>query len=219
MTSLPYVIVIVTLSCLVALFFWQRARARQRTEALERLASEMGFAFEPEADLDQLRALGDLPLYGHGRARHARNALTGRVDHDEIKVFDYQYTTGGGRDQQTWRQTVVLFPGSAHALPDFVLAPENVLHRIGQLFGYQDIDFDSSPAFSRLYLLRGPDETAIRSAFDVSALAFFAERPGWSVEARSGSVCVYRAHRLCAADQLRALVDDARAVLRALRRE
>lgn len=219
MTLLPYALIIVTILGIVALVLWQRAQARQRTEALARLASEMGFAFEPEADLDQLRALGDMPLYSRGRARHARNVMTGRIDRDELEVFDYHYTTGGGKNQQTWKQTVVLFPGSAHALPDFVLAPENVLHRIGHLFGYQDIDFESSPEFSRHYLLRGSDEMAIRSAFSVDALAFFAQRPGWGVEARSGSVCVYRAGRLCGADEIRTLLDDALAVLRALRPE
>jgi len=40
-------------------------------------------------------------------------------------------------------------------LPFFELKPENTFHKIGQVFGYQDIDFEAFPNFSKGYLLRG----------------------------------------------------------------
>ncbi|HEX7485568.1 MAG TPA: hypothetical protein VF332_05410 [Vicinamibacterales bacterium] len=195
-----------------------RRKARQRTEALERVCYEMGFTFEAVGDLDMLKTLGDLPLYRRGHSIRARNMMSGRVGDDEVKVLDFRYTTGGGEHQQTVVQTVAVFPRGARGLPDLQLAPENVFHRIGQVFGYQDIDFESDPEFSKRYLVRGPDETAIRAALHADALSFFAEHEGWTVEVRSETVGTYRAGKRCAAEGIPTFLDEAYTILRHLRR-
>jgi len=58
--------------------------------------------------------------------------------------------------------------------------------------GYQDIDFEISPGFSKKYLLRGPDDAAIRSVFTSRALIFFESEPGLCVEADGRKLIVYR---------------------------
>ena len=131
-------------------------------------------------------------------------------------MFDYQYQTGGGESSRTWRQTVALYPGGGRGLPDFVLAPENVLHKIGQLLGYQDIDFEESPGFSSAYLLRGPDEAAIRAAFTMAVRAFFEQTRGWNVEVQAGNVAVYRTGKRTKPEELGLFLQDTGAVLRAL---
>ena len=178
----------------------------------------MGLNFEGEGDLDQIRALGDLPLYGHGHSRHVKNAMTGRSGTDQVWVFDYQYTTGGGKESHTWNQTIALYPGGGRNLPDFVLAPENVFHKIGQAFGYQDIDFDSNPTFSSRYLLRGPDEAAIRAVFRPEALAFFESQPSWTVQVKAGHVAVYRAGKRAKPEDLPTFAEQTRSIVRTLTR-
>ena len=101
-------------------------------------------------------------------------------------------------------------------LADFVLAPENVFHRIGGLFGYQDIDFEESPEFSSRYLLRGADETAIRGAFGSDRLAFFGGEAGWTVESRGGHIGVYRSGKRCKPDDLHDFLMRAERVWQAL---
>ncbi len=195
----------------------QRRAERRRLEAMQQAATALGMSFQAEGDLDQLRALGDLPLYGHGHSKKATNVLEGRAGDEQVRLFDYQYTTGGGKDSHTWHQTVAVYSGAAHGLPDFVLSPENILHKVGQLLGYQDIDFDSSPAFSNRYLLRGPDEDAIRAAFSIETRSFFEQQPGWTAEVRDGTVAVYRSGKPVKPEDLAAYVEETRAVLRALR--
>ena len=218
MTYIPWLFGVALVALVAGMIVFTRARARRRAEALERVCVGMGFAFEPKGDLDQLKALGDLPLFNHGGSRRARNIMTGRVAEDAVKVIDYQYTTGGGEHRKTVTQTIALFPGGAHASPDLQLSPQNVFHKIGKAFGYQDIDFESNREFSSRYLLRGRDETAIRAALHPDTLDFFAQQPGWSVEVRSGSVVVYRAKRQYQPDTVSAFLEEAHAVLRALRR-
>jgi hypothetical protein len=191
---------------------------KQRTEALAAAAQAMGFAFEPVGDLDVMKGFGDLPLYNRGHSKRVSNVMSGKAGERELKLFDYRYTTGGGKNSHTFSQTVALFPQGAAGLPDFVLAPENILHKIGQMFGYQDIDFDSSPDFSSHYLLRGPDEMAIRSAFGAAALAYFGQERGWHVELAGGNIGIYRSGKRCKPEELAAFRDEVSAVLRALGR-
>ena len=199
-----------------ALVLLVRRAERARTEALQQASLGLGLSFAAEGDLEQIKAVADLPLFGHGHSRHVTNVMIGRTGSADVTVFDYQYTTGGGKESHTWRQTVVLYPGGARGLPDFVLAPENVFHKLGQMFGYQDIDFDSSPLFSARYLLRGPDEAAIRSAFTDEVRGFLEQEQGWTVEVRAGSVGIYRAGKRVKPEELFSRLEQSRAVLRAL---
>jgi len=198
------------------LFLIQRRAQKRRTEALRAACDSMGFAFEEKGDVAEVRSRADLPLFDRGHTRRVTNVMTGRVGDQEVKLFDYQYTTGGGKESHTSRQTVVLFPGGGPRLPDFVLAPENVLHKIGQAFGHQDIDFDSNPVFSSRYLLRGRDDYAIRSAFSPDTLSFFEEHQGWHVEVQGGTVGIYRAGKRCAPENVTMFLEESRAVLHAL---
>lgn len=215
-TLIPFIAIAAVLALIGGIFVVSKRLEQQRTEALAAASQAMGFTFEPAGDLDALKALGDLPLYGHGHSKRVRNVMSGQAGEHDLKLFDYRYTTGGGKNSHTFAQTVALFPQGGQGLPAFLLAPENILHKIGQVFGYQDIDFDSSPEFSSHYLLRGPDEMAIRSAFGADALAYFGQERGWHVESAGGSVCVYRSDKKCKPEDLRTFLDQARAVLRAV---
>ena len=219
MSSLvPWLIGLGLMALLVVVIVVSRRKERERTEAMERVCIEMGFVFEPQADIDLLTSLGDLPLYKRGHSRRAKNMMTGRVGDDAVKVVNFQYTTGGGQHQHTSKQTVAVFPQVTRSLPDLQLAPENVFHKLGQVFGYQDIDFESNPDFSGRYLVRGPDETAIRAALYPETLSFFAEHEGWTVEIRSGTVGIYRAGQRSKPEDVRTFLEEAREVLRSLRR-
>ncbi len=168
---------------------------RQRTESLKRVAETTGLTFEPKADLNAVRSLGDVQLYARGHSRRVTNLMTGRLDGQQVAVFDYRYTTGAGKSQHTTTQTVVVLPSAKSSLPDFQMAPENPLTRIAEVFGYQDIDIESSPDFSRLYVVRGADEAAIRAALYPGATSYFAGHDGWTVEVKSGTVAIYRANK------------------------
>ena len=215
---LPFVLVPAILALIGGIYVVSMQMEKARTDGLIAAAQAMGFTFEPQGDLELMRGFGDLPLYGHGHAKKVKNVMTGKAGERDLKLFDYRYTTGGGKDSHTWTQTVALFPRGAQGLPDFVLAPENILHKIGKIFGYQDIDFDSSPDFSSHYLLRGPDEMAIRSAFGAEALMYFGQERGWHVEVAGGNVGIYRSDKRCKPEELRAFLEQASAVLRALGR-
>jgi len=194
---------------------------KKRTAALFDVATRMGFTFEAKVAKEALPTLGPFHLFKRGRNHKARNLMRGRSEGADAIVLDYQYTTGGGKNSHTHVQTVVLYPGigTEARLPEFTLGPEHWWDRIGQVFGYQDIDFESSPEFSDRYLLRGPDESAIRAAFGSNVLGFFAQNQGWSVESAGGSLAVYRAGRRPKPEEMQPFIAETAAVRRALVRE
>ena len=218
MNAWLWLLIPVGLAAMAGLVLANRRRERKRTEELEYLATSMNYAFEPIGNLESLRAAGELPLFKHGHSRRARNVMTPRAGVEGPMVLDYQYTTGSGKNQHTSVQSIALFQRGGPSMPDLVLAPENVFHKVGQLFGYKDIDFDSAPEFSAHYLLRGPDEAAIRSAFFPETLSFFAEHAGWTVEVQSGTVAVYRAGKRSKPADVRTFIEDVKGVLAALRK-
>ena len=192
---------------------------RKRAEELAAVGQAMGFTFEPDGDLEVMKGFGDLPLYGHGHSKRVKCVMTGQAGERDVKLFDYKYTTGSGKNSHTWSQTVALFPRAAEGLPDLLLSPENIFHKIGAVFGYQDIDFDTSPDFSSHYLLRGPDEMAIRSVFGADALNFFGQQRGWHVEIAGGNVGIYRSDKRCKPEDLRTYLEETQSVLRVLARD
>ena len=172
---------------------------KKRTEAMAQAATAMRFAFEETADYE---TLGTFPLFERGRARKAKNVMRGETAGHPVVVTDYSYTISSGKNSHTYSQTVVIFERAAERLPDFELGPENFLHRIGQVFGYQDIDFEGDEEFSKTFLLRGENEDGIRRVFTPAVLAACRNHPDWSVQVRGGRMAVFRAGKRCKPEEV-----------------
>jgi hypothetical protein len=171
------------------------------------VADQLGLPFYPGGD-HLLPALAHFKLFSQGSARHIKNLLHGVTDDVEVGIFDYQYTTGGGQHSQTFFQSVVAFRSPRLNLPDFALRPENVFHRIGQVLGYQDIDFESRPDFSKAFLLRGSDEARIREVFDDEVLEFFEGTTGVCVEGGGDQLIYCRSSKKVEPANTRSFMDD-----------
>jgi hypothetical protein len=169
---------------------------KKRNAAMETVARTMGFSYIEKCSDAELGSLaGNMPLFNRGHSRKGKRLLTGRIADRDCHIMDYQYITGGGKSSHTHMQTIVLLDQTGTKLPDFTLSPENVLHRLAEMFGYQDIDFESHPDFSKHYLLRGKDEAAIRQAFTLDVLSLMGATTGWHVEACDGRLAIYREGR------------------------
>jgi hypothetical protein len=166
---------------------------KKRNAAMQIVAQTMGFSYEEACDGDSLALLGgDLPVFQRGHSKKAKRVMRGKLADRDVTLCDYTYTTGGGKSSHTHRQTLLLFTDGARGMPDFALSPENVFHRLAEIFGYQDIDFDQYPEFSKRYLLRGEDEAGIRRVFTSEALAFLGGTTGWCVQTRGGRLAIFR---------------------------
>lgn len=167
---------------------------RKRTQDLKALATSLKFSFSA-ADNGVLGKMGIFPLFAQGRSQKASNIMQGRANDIDVIIMDYQYTTGSGKNSHTWRQTVIAIRSPLLNLPSFTLRPENVFHKIGAVFGYQDIDFASHSAFSKRYLLQGDDENAVRALFTDALLSHYDQSKGLSTESDGDMFIFYRASK------------------------
>ena len=127
----------------------------------------------------------------------------------KISIFDYRFTTGSGKNSTTHSQTIIALQSQQLRCPEFTMRPEVFFDKIGSAMGFQDLDFDSHPQFSKLFVLKGPDEAAIRSFFTPTVLEFFEGQSKISLEASDDTMFFYRNRTLRKPEELKDLLSQA----------
>jgi len=202
----PAVLVLVSFALLIGVYIllviYNNKKEKERTQALQQAAGRLALSFTPATEMTVIPGLDGFPLFGEGHGKKIRNFMYGEAQGVKTAVFDYVYTTGNGKSSQTYYQTVVYLEPANLSLPAFSLRPENFMHKMLSALGYQDIDFGQRPGFSSQYILRGPDELAIRQAFNDRALAWFESYPNTSVDAAGNQFFVFRAGYRCGPSEI-----------------
>ena len=205
--AIPIILGVLLVIALAVYYNWRTAKKRR--EAMQELANDLGFTFHLKDDTVLQSWFEGFHLFSQGRSRKLFNILRGKTQELDLAIFDYRYTTGRGKNQQTHSLTVLCFNSANLQLPAFVMRPESFWHRIGMaLLGGQDIDFDTHPDFSKMFLLRGKDEVAIRETFNVDVLEHFEQFPGISVEGEENLLIYYRNGTKVAADKIRPFMEE-----------
>lgn len=193
----------------IVLIFIMQAGARKRAKAVESAAISMGFTYEGDGkNLSGQIGKAPVHLFSMGHSKVINNVLRGPSG---LVIFDYQYTTGGGRYSNTQYQTVAAFTYPAASIPTFQLGPEHWYHKVGNIVGFQLIRFDSNPSFTKRFLLRGPNESAIRSFFVPPLLSYFEslpEKPSWCIEATGPLLLLYVSGHRAKPEMLRDFADS-----------
>lgn len=181
-TATSVVIVGIISALVVAAIFASMALDRRRTRALGEAARGAGCTFDADATFFVRQGPGSLPLFQRGHSHRFTN-LVQPHDDANLALFELRYSTGGGEDESSADQ-VVFAVRRRGEWPTFELRPEGFFQRVGQaLLNMTDFDFPEHPIFSKRYVLRGPDEEAVRSLFQPDVIAFFESEPGWFIEA------------------------------------
>jgi hypothetical protein len=192
--------VIIVMAVLV--FLYSRASSRKRAEALKTQSQIMDFSYRERVEKGETEITYQMPLFLQGHSRRTYNIMSGNYNHMPVTLADYQYITGSGKNSSTHKQTFFIIQSPKIKLPVFKLQPENVLHKIGNLFGQHDIDFENYPQFSKQYHLKGQDETVIRALFSDSLINYFEGHPGLTVEANDSNFLFYRGSKLIQPEKL-----------------
>ncbi|RMH16069.1 MAG: hypothetical protein D6696_19060 [Acidobacteria bacterium] len=210
--------VVVSILMLVAIVAVTRRRLEgKRSAAMSQAAIRLGLSYAADDDGLEDEAFAQLPLFQKGRGRRFSHVCRRRDADAELTLFDYRYTVGGGQHSATYQQTVAAFHLPGVELPAFVMSPESVFHRLGELFGMQDIDFESSEEFSKRYLLKGADESAIRRLFEPPIRRYFAQHAGWSVEGAGEELIVYRSGKRVRPEELTTFLPETTRIARLFR--
>ncbi len=189
----PQILIILVLVTIAAIIYLVVRAEKKRTENLKNQAHMMGLSFSEKTPDDFLSSLSEFKLFSKGRSKKAYNLINGSAQGIPYSIFDYKYTVGAGKSSQTPMQTVFFAKKESLKLPKFSMAPEYFYHKIGDLLGSKDIDFTNKPIFSKKYILKGDDDTAIRNTFKEEILSFFErKKEKIAIEANSNKMIIYR---------------------------
>jgi hypothetical protein len=182
---------------------------KKRTRELREVALANGFQFIETSPPDFILPR-EMKIFERGYGRRTKNILHGEHNQRNWTIFEYQYQVGAGKSSQRYLQTVFL---TSTDLPRFYLTTENLWHKLAAMVGYNDVDFESFPTFSKRYYLKSPDER-IRSAFSTDVLTFFEREPiRHTIESQDHSLALYRPNvRLRSRELMQALSDVERIV-------
>ncbi len=206
---IPFLIFGVVITLVIGGVIWSHFAEKKRREQLAEAATEMGLSFFPDGNSDLLMQLQSFKLFNRGRAKKMRNLIQGDSGEVKIAIFDYQFTTGSGKNSHTHRMSLAVLQSNQLKCPDFTMRPEGMFDKIGSAMGYQDIDFETHPEYSKLFVLQSSDEDAVRNFFKPSLLEFFEAKKGVSVEAQPGMMFFQRPGRRVKAEQLKDLLGEA----------
>ena len=162
---MPFLIVAVLAIAVIGAIYGV-IRARKRLEGLFELAQRLGLNFSAAEDCGLADRYGFLKQLAQGENRYARNVLSGTWQQNQVLAFDFHYETytqskSGRQTHHHWFSFFILtLPGF---FPDLTIRHENFLTKVAEVFGYQDIKFESAE-FSKTFCVRSPDK---KFAYDV----------------------------------------------------
>jgi hypothetical protein len=136
---------------------------RRRREGLFELAQQLNLNFDAEKDYGMADRFSFLGQLEHGENRYASNVISGNYQQDKILAFDYHYSTGSGKNRQEHNLSFFILIVQGGLFPQITIRPEGFFDRVAEVFGSQDIKFESAE-FSRTFCVRSPDK---KFAYDV----------------------------------------------------
>ncbi len=153
------VVIVAAIALIVAIFAYLAAEKRRKE--LAAFAFGMGLDFTASPSDVHFKYESFTP-FGSGHSRRSKNLIHGRRNQLGWELFDYRYTTGSGKNQQTHHYGIVAAQVSL-AFPVMRIRPEGFFDKIAAVVGFDDIDFESD-AFSRKYHVKCGDR---KEAYDL----------------------------------------------------
>ena len=162
---MPIVFVAVFILVIISVVYGA-IQARKRREELFELAQRLDLNFDAGQDFGIPGSFGFLKQLDQGDNRYATNVLSGTYQQNKILAFDYHYEIeihdkNGAHKQDHWFSFFILTLPAF--FPDLTIRRENFFTKVAEVFGCQDIKFESAE-FSKTFCVRSPDK---KFAYDV----------------------------------------------------
>jgi hypothetical protein len=167
---------------------------KKRCQDMELVAKQLNLDFFPTGNDSIAPMLSNLEFFMYGERCNVRNLMHGQVRRNgnpvTVAIFDYSYDICQRRstefsfndnsvsinntdDTETFSQTVLVFYDELLNLPGFSLRPEHLWDKLANVIGYEDINFDRFPGFSKAYRLQSDRVHEIRDLFQPNLIKFY----------------------------------------------
>jgi hypothetical protein len=212
--ALPFVLIVAVIA--IAGYFGYRSwqAEQKRRELLMMWATNSGFSYVVEDD--SWCARWNATPFGEGDHRKARNVITGTHKDRTFVAFDYTYEThssnGKGGQTTTTHHYVVTSLQLPTYLPQLQVTPENMMTRLGNAFGLEDIELESED-FNRSFRVHARDRKFACDVLTPRTMQMLLSRPATSWRIDGSDILTWRDGRLSPAmclattSQLQDIVD------------
>jgi hypothetical protein len=175
------VVFVVAVAVAALLWYLQAVGAARRRKHMSDVAIRHGLTFSAK---DPFHTPQSVPLafFDRGHSRKVTNVMYGRTPegHDR-RAFDYQYTTGSGKNRRVYTFSCGLISTGA-SWPRLTLGPEGFFERVMDVIGSVDIQFESEE-FNREWEVRSPEPRFASAMIDPEMMLFLMEKaPGARIE-------------------------------------
>jgi len=194
----PFVVAGVIVLVIVLAIFGSMAEKKRR-EAFAQLAARLGLRYRPNKDRELARRFGFLDKLRQGSNRYAYNILEGDYQGHQVLAFDYHYETHS-TDSKGRRQThhhhfrfFILF--HEKECPELRIYPEGFFSRLGQMIGFDDIDFESVE-FSKAFCVRSKDKKFAYDICHARMMEYLRDHRDLSLELEGRCIAVSAGKRL-----------------------
>ncbi len=186
-------IIVVALFALFA--YW---REKERREACRRLAAQLGLEYTRRSG-QLVERYGFIDALRKGSDRYAFNILSGEYQGHRVQAFDFHYATyshnpkGGRRKHHHYASFFIL--RQERSFPELRIYPEGFFSKLGQMIGFDDIDFESLE-FSRAFCVRSRDK---KFAYDIChprMMEYLLGHRGLSIEIEGHAIAISFSKRL-----------------------
>ena len=177
---------------------WSIYAAAKRRKELGEWAASKGLSFYDAKDYSFDEQYPTFNVLRRGANRYAHNHLTGTYNDHDFHGFDYHYETystdSKGRRQTHHHHFSCVILNSPIPLQELFIRPEGFFDKVTELFGANDIDFESLE-FSKKFFVKAPDK---KWAFDVihqRTMEFLLDAPRFTIQFERESAIVFRSNR------------------------
>jgi len=176
---------------------------RKRREALCELATRLNLSFDASEDDGIPGRFGFLKQLDQGDNRYATNVISGTYRQYEVLAFDYHYQTystdskGNRTTQHHWFSFFILTLPTT--FPELTIRRENFFLKVAEVFGYQNIKFESAE-FSKTFCVRSPDKKFAYDVCNAQMMEYLLANRDLSVEFENEVIALAFDSRLAAAE-------------------
>lgn len=160
-----------------------------RQVGLQKVADELECCkFNPALAYDSLR-LTHFTFFAGKKVKYLENRIIKEIEGATLEFTDLLVTEGARTTENNYKTSVLFISHLHDHFPDFRMEKEGYFDKF---FSGQDINFSGFPAFSKMYLLKGSNEKAIRDFFDEDLLRFFEKNTDFLVETKANKILIHR---------------------------
>lgn len=197
MPELFFIIVPLFLIFIGIIAYVGHQQAKQRREALMRVAEELKWMFDPSHHSGWDSQYSQFSCFQQGHSRNAFNLLRGSIE-IEGKSFvsvmgDYTYkkTSGSGKNRstKTYHFSFLVLDLPFGGVPHLAVRPEGFFDGFSAFMGFDDIDFESEE-FSRKFHVKSSDKRFAYDVIDPRMMEFLLRGDPPTFEIDHGAFCL-----------------------------